>query len=84
MAISLLYGYTAGELLATMRKLQDEWLLASRSTAAGAGDVNATMQLQDLKERIWQIQATLYQLDSTTYADFASVGQDRTKVAFPN
>jgi hypothetical protein len=79
MAATLFYGWTEADLLKALRKAQEDFQRGSALVGSGAGDVSSTLIMQkNARERIEELQMALYQLNSTTYAAFALVGQNQT------
>ena len=78
MAVTDFWNWTAAELLVALRSAQEDLAKGSSMISAGAGDVNSARQMtNNARQRIRDIQMALYQVDSTTYAAFASIGQNK-------
>ena len=83
MALTTFYGWTEAQLLAALRSAQNDFAKGAAIISTGSGDVNTAKAIQhSAKERIFEIQQALYELDSTTYAAFASVGFNQTVARF--
>ena len=79
MALTTLWGETEASLLAALANAREDFKKGSALISAGSGDVNSAKQIQaNARERIFEIQAALYELDPETYEDFACVGHNQT------
>jgi hypothetical protein len=82
-ALTTFYGWTAAELLTAMAAAQEDLAKGKMLISAGSGDVNTAMQIQaNARERIFELQRALYEVDSTTYAAFANTGHSQTQASF--
>lgn len=83
MALTTFYGWTQAELLDALTKAQEDFAKGSAIISAGSGDVQSAKMIQNnAQERIFEIQRALYELDSDTWAAFATVGQNQTRAVF--
>lgn len=83
MALTTLWGEDEASLLAALAKAREDFKKGSAIISAGSGDVNTAKIIQaNAKERIFEIQAALYELDPDTYEDFACVGHSQTVARF--
>jgi hypothetical protein len=83
MALTTFYGWTAAELLTAMAAAQEDLAKGRSIIQSGSGDVNVAMQLQlNAKERIFELQMALYEVDPETYEAFACVGHSQTRATF--
>lgn len=83
MALTTLWGETEASLLAALAKAREDFKKGSSIIQAGSGDVTFAKIIQaSARERIFEIQAALYELDPETYEDFACVGHNQTVARF--
>lgn len=83
MALTTLWGETEASLLAALAKARDDFKKGAAIISSGSGDVQVAKIIQSsAKERIFEIQAALYELDPETYEDFATVGCNQTVARF--
>jgi hypothetical protein len=82
-ALTTFYGWSEAQLLAAHLKAQEDFAKGSAIISAGSGDVNSAKEIQNrAKERIFELQQALYQLDPDTYESFACVGHNQTVATF--
>ena len=66
-----------------MAAAQEELSRGKALITTGSGDVQAAFQIQkNAKERIFELQHALYEVDPDTYAAFANVGHSQTLAKF--
>lgn len=88
-ALTDFYGWTEAELLAALRKAQNDLSSGKMIMSAGSGDVSKANAIQlNARERIKQIKNALYELylqDEDTYvayADFNLEAQNESRATF--
>lgn len=66
-----------------MTAAQEDLAKGKMLISTGSGDVQAAMQIQaSARERIFELQMALYEVDPDTYAAFATVGHNQTRAVF--
>jgi len=83
MAVNYYFGWTESELLASLRKAQEDIAQGSMLASAGAGEVNASRVIQySPGRRVQMIAQALYRLDPDKYADFQNANVTQTTARF--